>query len=286
MSCRYWTFDENHCTPRKIFVHLFPLFLNASIKDTLKKMQLGVDETQKEYVFFLFMKRVIWVFPKIGVPQNGWFTMEHPIKMDDFGVPYFRKYPYIFQIQGFLANKTFKFKKRRPSTGAEDSFRQCRNHHQYDCTMAYFGPVGWEKGKGTLSTCAWAGWKGWLWKRFFLTGETLVQKLISGIDWIFVQKATAVFMFHCCWRKYHGVSYDWSPRCFQTQWLVHVKTLVSQVGNPTDLAFPGKIHGPQHYRCFFFSPFSVNSNISNFICAKVWIVFGPGSPRQSPKNGF
>ena len=27
----------------------------------------------------------IWVFPKIGVPQNGWFIIENPIKMDDFG---------------------------------------------------------------------------------------------------------------------------------------------------------------------------------------------------------
>ena len=37
-----------------------------------------------------------WVFPKIGVPQNGWFIMEHPIKMDDLGgkTHYFRKHPY------------------------------------------------------------------------------------------------------------------------------------------------------------------------------------------------
>ena len=26
-----------------------------------------------------------WMFPKIGVPQNGWFIMENTIKMDDLG---------------------------------------------------------------------------------------------------------------------------------------------------------------------------------------------------------
>ena len=28
-------------------------------------------------------------FPKIMVPQNGWFRMENPIKMDDLGIPLF-----------------------------------------------------------------------------------------------------------------------------------------------------------------------------------------------------
>ena len=35
----------------------------------------------------------IWGVPKIGVPQNEWFIMENPIKMDDLGVPLFLETP-------------------------------------------------------------------------------------------------------------------------------------------------------------------------------------------------
>ena len=45
----------------------------------------------------VFSNGYMWVFPKIGIPQNGWFTMENLIKMDDLGGKphYFRKHPHV-----------------------------------------------------------------------------------------------------------------------------------------------------------------------------------------------
>ena len=37
--------------------------------------------------------RAIWGFPSIGVPQNRWFLLENPIKMDDLEVPLFQESP-------------------------------------------------------------------------------------------------------------------------------------------------------------------------------------------------
>ena len=57
----------------------------------------GNDPIGREPIFHWTMR----VFPKIGLPQNGWFIMENLIKIDDLGVPLFSETSMIMGVSGW-----------------------------------------------------------------------------------------------------------------------------------------------------------------------------------------
>ena len=62
----------------------------------------------------------IWVFPKIGVSQNGWFIIEIPIKMDDLEVPLFSETP--ISRRRFFAKPEILQTKSHPGFSRKESF--------------------------------------------------------------------------------------------------------------------------------------------------------------------
>ena len=65
-----------------LVAEVFRLAKHFKAKQKRKLVTLGRQKTdviqKKKHIY-------IWVFPKIVVSQNGWFIMEHPIKMGLFG---------------------------------------------------------------------------------------------------------------------------------------------------------------------------------------------------------
>ena len=70
------------------------LFFAGRGKSAADSGHVGVSEVEKwRIVGAQSQGDIIGMFPKIVVPQNGWFIMDNLIKMDDLVVPLFSETP-------------------------------------------------------------------------------------------------------------------------------------------------------------------------------------------------
>ena len=75
--------------PKLVIIYVWPRAMENSVSDISHNGCSTVSKNFMSAMTPLYFIRLVgrkWVFPKIGVPQNGWFIVENPIKMDDLGV--------------------------------------------------------------------------------------------------------------------------------------------------------------------------------------------------------
>ena len=117
-SCLCNSRCNHHTCLLIVCIHTRPSILPFNTPTSIYSKTFETKKTKVSNLPLSFLGTTfIWVFPKIVVPENGWFIMETPIKMDNLGVPLFFGNSHI-SPQGFQPSKTSSplfFRFQRPS---------------------------------------------------------------------------------------------------------------------------------------------------------------------------
>ena len=107
MWCKLLEIQWLQCLKRSEVVELeiSQVTISESPKVVLvnQKLDGGTSfSTLKKHV----LRKAYGCFPKIGVPQNGWFIMENPIELDDLEIPLFLETSVCLFCLGFFCSSS------------------------------------------------------------------------------------------------------------------------------------------------------------------------------------
>ena len=151
-----WSFKFPHEPKEQIYTPTTPTAPRS--QEGLKSCCISGGPKNHENTWSYYSPKNKWMFPKIEVPQNGWFMMENPIKMDDLGVPLFSetpKWPYNQWVFLGWPKKTSS----RPSKST--TFDEVVESHQDrdEIVSHMFTPQAWSKNSHVHSFRWMSAWK-------------------------------------------------------------------------------------------------------------------------------